>query len=117
MDDKPVIQWIQDSGGVTTCHKNDGNLDFKQSLLGTLDYREDGWHVVLPDGKDLCKEGLPSLYRAKHCLENHFGVSNEQKVRLYGANPPDHLAHEIGMTPAEIKASRMTPRDAKPGKV
>lgn len=113
MSDKPVVQWIQDSAGVTSCHVNDGNLNFKQSLIGTLDYRKDGWHILLPDGKDIAPEGLPSLSRARQCLEQHYGKSSGE--RTYGALPPPDKKHEIGMTPAEIKASRMKPRQAQKG--
>lgn len=112
MSDKPVVQWIQDSAGVSTCHKNDGSLNFKQSLIGTLDYRKDGWHIILKDGKDIAPEGLDSLSKARRRLEEHYGAPTE---RAYGALPPPDKAHEIGKTPAEIKASRMKPRQAQKG--
>ncbi len=46
-----AVQWIPDSAGVTSCHVNDGKLTLKESLIGSLIYRNDGWHILLPDGK------------------------------------------------------------------
>lgn len=113
MSDKSAVQWIQDSSGVNTCHVNDGSLDFKQSLIGTLFYRGSSWYVVLADGKEIKQDdglGFGSMQQALRALETHYFDKKN-----YGALPPPDKTHEIGMSPAEIKASRMKPRQAQKG--
>jgi hypothetical protein len=93
------VQWIQDSSGTMTCHINDGKLNFKDSLIGTLDYRSDGWHIILKDKTDLAPKGLPSLARARDIL----AIYSNQQTKLV-------------MTSDDIKTSRTKPRTAQPGK-
>lgn len=107
------VQWIQGSGGEHTCHVNDGRLNFKQSLIGTVVYRDGAWHVLTADGNDLAPEGFDSMYKARRTLEGHF---TKIPVRAYGANPPAESAHEIGKTPEEIRKGRIAPRTAQAGK-
>ena len=70
--EKPDVQWIQDGSGTTTCHVNDGALNFEQSKIGTLVYRNENWHVVLKDGTDISPDGCSSLSRARTLMETHW---------------------------------------------
>lgn len=97
------VQWIQDSGGVTSCHVNDGKFNFEDSLIGRLDYRTDGWHVILKDKTDLAPNGLPSLSAAREAMVAHFSKA------------PRTFAAPVE-TPEEVKRNRMKPREAQAGK-
>lgn len=71
--DKSDVQWIQDSGGVTTCHINTDTLNFQDSLIGRLSYVDSVWSVILADGTVISpKGGCGSLAQARALLENHF---------------------------------------------
>lgn len=90
----PDLFWIQDSSGVYTCHVNDGST-FQQSLIGTLNLRGDGWHVILKDNTDITpREGCPTYARAKRAMENYYRRPSKTQT-----------------------VDRLTPRDAQPGKV
>ncbi len=81
MDIKPDIQWIQSSSGQTSCHVNDGKLNFKQSLIGVLNYTENGWRIVLENGADITpEEGCPSLARARMCLADYARKNSKAPV-------------------------------------
>lgn len=104
-NDKPEVYWVQDSGGEVTCHINDGALDFKQSLIGTLEYRLGSWHVILKDGKDLApEEGFNSLSRARTCMETHY----------CGEKPARVATHMVSR--ANPVRDKMQPRSAQPDK-
>lgn len=98
MSDKPDVYWVDDSGGVSTCHKNDGSLNHKQSLIATLNYRASRWHVVLANGTELDPNGFESLFGARRTLEKHVGSSAEGLERE-----------------AVEKKDRTTPRTAQKG--
>jgi hypothetical protein len=71
-DDKPDVSWIQDSSGVSTCHVNDGST-FQQSLIGTIEYRSESWHIILKDKTDITpEEGCSTLARARRFLETYY---------------------------------------------
>lgn len=71
--DKPVLFWVQDSGGVNTCHVNGVNLSFNDSLIGRLASTgkgDDTWHVILKDNTDL--GGFPTVGRAMKAMEEYY---------------------------------------------
>lgn len=41
------IHWWEDAYGRHTCHKNDAGLSFKESILGELQLRSDGYYYLL----------------------------------------------------------------------
>jgi hypothetical protein len=96
MSDRPEVYWVQDSGGVNTCHVNDGTLNFVQSLIGTLEQRGTNWHVILKDGNDIAPEdGFSSFAQAHRCLHTYY----------------------CGEKKPEVKSDRLTPRAAQRGKI
>lgn len=44
---KIKIHWWEDAYGRNTCHKNEDKLSFKESLLGELQLRPDGYYYLL----------------------------------------------------------------------
>ena len=99
MSDKPAVYWVQDGGGVSSCHVNDGALNFKQSLIATLVWRNAAWRVILADDTDISpEEGYDSLYKARNATEAYYQKNN-------------------GKAKVAIATDRMTPRVAQPGTI
>ncbi len=82
--DKPDVTWMQDGGGVNSCHINGVSLSFLDSLIGRVvmtGVDDEAWHVVLKDGTDL--GGFSSMTRARVALESHYrkSVTKPEKLR------------------------------------
>ncbi len=81
-EDKPDLIWVSDSYFKNTCHRNGSNLNYMESLIGSLWFdkdREEGkqWVPVDGDGADI-GEGT-TLLRARHAVEKNFRVGGGKK--------------------------------------
>lgn len=62
------VFWVQDSGGLTSCHRNGSNLTMKESYVGHIIMRSGSWHAVYSDGTE---EGpMQSMKHARHAVQN-----------------------------------------------
>lgn len=70
------VHWWSDSGNVHTCHKNEPGLSAQDSLLATVQYRDDGcepgWYYVQKDFDTNCGP-FASLSLVKQAVEKTVG--------------------------------------------
>lgn len=99
--EKPDLFWIQDSGGLDTCHINNGDT-FIASLIGTLHSRNNSWYIILKDGTDITpKEGCANYARARHLMEDNYRKTLQEPLVQIDKSPLD----------------RMIPRNAQTGRI
>lgn len=109
------LYWVQDSGGTWSCHVNNGK-NFVESLIGTLRYRNDTWHVILKDDREISPETGLSFARAMQLMESFY----REDLRGKHVEAPQATKVVTQVTGSRIEpvvATRHKPREAQAGKV